>query len=533
MTYINAIKTGIATATLVAAMASTAILAAPTPAYAQSVSKPIVLAIGRGQQVNLSSSITDVVVANPDVVDVTVKSSKQIYILAKGAGETQVYATDINGKTVYTATIRVGKNLDSVSQMLSIAMPDDDIRVTTMNGLVLITGTVRQPEDAAEAVRLVEAFVGKETQVISRLKTAVPMQVNLQVRIAEVSRSLAKEIGTNLASRDKSNGFLFGLNRNAGFADIKNFDTSALPKIDASSSFGLPAGSLSLPFDPKTGQFVVGGTQFDFKVPAVGNLVTAAGKLFGLDIAAGFDLSERAGLISTLAQPNVTTVSGETGNFLAGGRFPIPISSGFGGTSVTYQNYGVSLTYTPVVMADGRISLQIKTEVSDISSQGAVRINGFEIPAVTTRMAETTVELGSGQSFMIAGLMSNNANTSVDKIPGLGDIPVLGALAKSNGWKRNETELMIVVTPYLVNPISESEIKLPTDGLNTPNDLERVLLGKTNVDKEGPGRPIPSVAPTAPAGPDFGSVEKASPPISKKTGKNAAGPSAPGFSFNN
>jgi pilus assembly protein CpaC len=533
MTYINAIKTGIATATLVAAMASTAILAMPAPAYAQSVAKPIVLAIGRGQQVNLPSSITDVVVSDPQVADVTVKSSKQLYILAKGPGETQVYATDINGKTVYSATIRVGKNLDSVSQMLSIAMPEDDIRVTTMNGLVLLTGSVRQPEDAAEAVRLVEAFVGRETQVVSRLKTAVPMQVNLQVRIAEVSRSLAKEIGTNLASRDKSNGFLFGLNRNAGFANIKDFDTSALPKLDASSSFGLPTGSLSLPFDPKTGQFVVGGTQFDFNVPTVGNLVTAAGKLFGLDIAAGFDLSERAGLISTLAQPNVTTVSGETGNFLAGGRFPIPISSGFGGTSVTYQNYGVSLTYTPVVMADGRISLQIKTEVSDISSQGAVRINGFEIPAVTTRMAETTVELGSGQSFMIAGLMSNNANNSVDKIPGLGDIPILGALAKSNGWKRNETELMIVVTPYLVKPISESEIKLPTDGLNTPNDIERVLLGKVNDDKKGVGRPVPTVAPTAPEGPDFGTVNQSAPAIPKKMGKNAAPVSAPGFSFDN
>jgi pilus assembly protein CpaC len=533
MTYINAFKAGIASATLAMAMASTAIVVAPTPAFAQSASKTIVLAIGRGQQINLPTSITDVVVSNPLVADVTVKSSKQIYVLAKGPGETQIYATDAAGKTVYAATIRVGKNLDSVSQMLSIAMPDDDIRVTTMNGLVLLTGSVRQPEDAAEAVRLVEAFVGKETQVISRLKNAVPMQVNLQVRIAEVSRSLAKEIGTNLASRDKTNGVLFGVNRNAGFANIRDFDTAALPKLDASSSFGLPAGSLSLPFDPKTGQFVVGGTQFDFKVPTAGNLITAAGKLFGLDIAAGFELSERAGLISTLAQPNVTTVSGETGNFLAGGRFPIPLSTGFGSTSVSYENYGVSLTYTPVVMADGRISLQIKTEVSDISSQGAVRINGFEIPAVTTRMAETTVELGSGQSFMIAGLMSNTANSSVDKIPGLGDIPILGALAKSNGWRRNETELMIVVTPYLVKPISESEIKLPTDGLNTPNDIERVLLGKVSDDKNGAGRPIPTVAPTAPSGPDFGSVNQSPPAITKKVSAKTTSGSAPGFSFDN
>ncbi len=530
MTYFNAIKAGIASASLAAALASTIIMAAPTPAYAQSAGKTIVLSIGKGQQVNLPSSITDVVVADPRVADVNVKSSRQIYIVAKTRGETQIYATDAAGKTVYSATVRVGENLDSISQMLSVAMPDDDIRVTPMNGLVLLTGTVRQPEDAAEAERLVQAFVGKDIQVISRLKTATPMQVNLQVRIAEVSRSLAKEIGTNLASRNKSNGFLFGINRNPGFVDIKDFDVSALPKLDASSSFGLPTGSLSLPFNPATGQFVVGGTQFDFKPPPGGNLLTAAGKLFGLDIAAGFELSERAGLVSTLAQPNVTTVSGETGNFLAGGRFPIPMSSGFGSTTVTYENYGVSLTYTPVVLADGRISLQIKTEVSDISSQGAVRINGFEIPAISTRMAETTVELGSGQSFMIAGLMSNTATNSVDKIPGLGDIPILGALAKSNGWRRNETELMIVVTPYLVNPISESEIKLPTDGLNTPNDIERILLGKMSDNKPGPSRPIPSVAPTAPAGPDFGTVNDTPPALPKKMGaSNAAG--SPGFSF--
>lgn len=530
MTYFNAIKAGIATATLAAALASTMILAAPTPAYAQSAGKTIILSIGKGQQVNLPSSITDVVVADPRVADVNVKSSRQIYIVAKKQGETQIYATDAAGKTVYSATVRVGENLDAISQMLAVAMPDDDIRVTPMNGLVLLTGTVRQPEDAAEAERLVQAFVGKEMQVISRLKTATPMQVNLQVRIAEVSRSLAKEIGTNLAMRDKSNGINFGVNRNPGFVDIKDFDTSALPKLDASSSFGLPAGSLSLPFDPATGQFVVGGSQFDFKLPSAGNLITAAGKLFGIDVAAGFDLSERAGLISTLAQPNVTTVSGETGNFLAGGRFPIPLSTGFGSTSVTYENYGVSLTYTPVVMADGRISLQIKTEVSDISSQGAVRINGFEIPAISTRMAETTVELGSGQSFMIAGLMQNTASNSVDKIPGLGDIPILGALAKSNGWRRNETELMIVVTPYLVNPISESEVKLPTDGLHTPNDIERVLLGKTTDNKKGSDRPIPSVAPTAPTGPDFGTVNETPPALPKKMGaSNAAG--SPGFSF--
>jgi pilus assembly protein CpaC len=290
---------------------------------------------------------------------------------------------------------------------------------------------------------------------------------------------------------------------------------------------------LSLPFNPATGQFITGGTQFDFKNVLGGNVLQAAGRLFGLDVAAAFDLSERAGLVSTLANPNLTTVSGETAEFLAGGAFPVVTSSN-NGTSVEYKNYGVNLTYTPTVLSDGRISLRVRSEVSDISSQGAVRVGGFEIPATTTRMAETTVELGSGQSMMIAGLLSNQLGSSVDKMPGAGDIPVLGALFKSNGWRRNETELMIVITPYLVKPVSDSEIVLPTDGLHTPNDLERVLLGKVTKSNGEKSRPMPSVAPEAPSGPQMGSVSDAAPALPKKSGKTTAqAASAPGFSFDN
>ncbi len=535
MTTVNRIKAGIAAAALAAALASTGQAFAASPAQSQLASKDgklVILSTGRGQQVNLPMAISDVFVADPSIADVEVKSAKQIYIMGKGSGETTIYATDKTGKTVYSATVRVGSNMDSVGQMLSLAMPDAKVKVTTMNGVVLLTGSVRQPEDAAEVERLVQAFVGG-TKVISRLSTATPLQVNLQVRIAEVSRSLAKEITSNLATRDQTGGFQFGLSRGRDAVAISDYNTSALPKLDASAQYGLPAGSLSLPFDPKTGQFVVGGTQFDFTKVAGGNLLTLAGKLFGIDIGAAFDLSERAGLISTLAQPNVTTVSGETGTFNAGGSFPIPSlgASGSGSVGFTMQNYGVSLTYTPVVMSDGRISLQLKTEVSDISSSGAVRIGGYEVPALTSRMAETTIELGSGQSFMIAGLMSNQASTSVDKTPGLGDIPLVGTMFKSNGWKRNETELMIVVTPYLVKPVSESEIKLPTDGLNTPNDLERILLNKTTSDKHE-SRPIPTIAPAASQGPDFGAVSQAPPPIAKKSVAAKAPASAPGFSFN-
>ncbi len=550
MTYSHALKSRFAAATLAVALGTAAMVVLPAPAMAQATGKTIVLSIGRGQQVNLGSAITDVVVSDPKVADVEVKSANQIYIIGKGGGETTIYATNASGKTVYSATVRVGTNMDSISQMLSLAMPEAQIRATTMNGVVLLTGTASQPEDAAEAERLVDAFINpssggggggsagssQKIVIINRIKAATPLQVNLQVRIAEVSRSLAKEISGNLKTQDPggTNGIAGGIFRGRDIADINTVKAGAgLPLLDASAQYGFPKGTLSLPFDPSTGKFVTGdATSYLFKVPAGGNAITAAGKLFGLNVAAAFDASEKAGLISTLANPNLTTVSGETADFLAGGSFPIVTSSN-NGTSIEYKTYGVGLTYTPTVLADGRISLRLRTEVSDISSQGAIRIAGLEVPATTQRSTETTVELGSGQSMMIAGLLSNQLGSSVDKMPGAGDVPILGALFKSNGWKHNETELMIVITPYLVKPVSDSEIKLPTDGIHSPNDLERVLLGKLTSAKGDPNRPMPTLAPTAPAGPEFGSVSDVAPSLPKagKPGKAQANASGPGFSF--
>jgi pilus assembly protein CpaC len=545
MTLSNLIKSGVAAIAIAATFGSPALAAPAASAKAASSAnngKVVVLSIGRGEQINLPVVVSDVVVSSPNIADVDVRSPRQLYIFGKSAGETTVYATDAAGRTVYTATVRVGQYLNSIDQMLQLAMPEADITVTTMSGIVLLTGTVAQPEDIAEAENLVRLLVGDRqtdgdpVRVVSRLKTAVPQQVNLQVRIAEVSRSLAKEIASNFTSRDNDgNGLVFGIGRGRNVGTIGDINTSGMPRLDASSLYGLPAGSIFLPFNPANGQFVTGGTQYTFSNPAGSNVVNLAGKLFGIDIAAAFDLAERAGLSSTLAQPNLTTISGESAEFLAGGQFPIPVADNFGSVSVQFRDFGVSLKYTPTVQADGRILLRVRPEVSDISSQGAVRIAGTEIPAITTRMAETTVELGSGQSFMIAGLLSNSANTSIDKYPGLGDVPVLGALFKSNGWRRNETELVIVVTPYLVKPVSESEIKLPTDGYNTPADLERILLNKTASTTNGNlERPMPTVAPENVKGPEFGTMGEAAPQVTKKQAQNtkAGGEaSAPGFSF--
>jgi pilus assembly protein CpaC len=476
--------------------------------------KPVIelpLSVGRGQLITLPGPYADIWVANDQVADVQSRGLNQIFVFAKSAGESTIFATSESGAVIYSATVRSGTNINSIDSMLKMAMPDALIQSTAMNGLVLLTGTVANPDDSAEAERLVQAFVGESTKVVSRLRSATPLQVNLQVKIAEVNRALLKEIGVNLANRDIGGGIGTVIGSGRNFVDIKDFDTSKFSKIDASTVFGLPPGSLQLPFDPVSGQFITGGSQFDFKNLALGAGKTSigiAGKLFGLDAAAALDLAETEGLVTTLAQPNLTALSGETASFLAGGEFPIPISQELGTITIQYKQYGVSLAFTPTVLADGRISMRVRPEVSELSQQGAIRLNGFNVPGITTRRAETTVELGSGQAFMIAGLMRNTQTNSIDRAPGLGNVPILGALFRSTSYRKDETELVIIVTPVLVKPVNPNQIVLPTDGFKTASDLERVLLGRTQSGSSGGDRPKPISAPeTTVIAPRVGAIE--------------------------
>ncbi len=447
-------------------------------ANAQSVVSPqqdIVLSIGRGELVNVPGTMADVFIANDSIADVQIKSQRQLYVFGKAGGETTVYASNARGDIVWSANIRVGSNIGSVDQMLALAMPEAQISVATMGtNTVLLTGTVAAPEDAAEAERLVAAFVGEDANVISRLKMATPLQVNLQVRFAEVSRSLVRTIGANLLSADSSSGFRFG---------VSNGRTGAFPQYSPGSA-------------PGTALFTGATEASDGSsvVTAIGNGTTfaGAGRFLGLDLLGALDLAERDGLVTTLSQPNLTALSGETADFLAGGEFPVPVSQGLGTTAIEYRKFGVSLAYTPVVLANGRISIRVKPEVSELSSQGAVTLNGFQVPALTIRRAETTIELGSGQSFMIAGLMSNNAQNSIDKAPGVGDLPILGNLFRSTEFRKGETELVIVVTPYLVKPVNANEIRLPTDGFNAASALESSLLFQQNKDGPIADRPVPT-----------------------------------------
>ena len=473
---------------LAVALVATTASITPVAAPAQTVGSGPVLQLntGRGRLVTLKTPMSDVFVADDKIADVQVRSPTQLYVFGKAAGETTISVTNKAGAVVYSTTVRVGNNFDSIQQMLSLAMPDAHIVATPMNGLVLLTGTVKAPEDGAEATRLVQAYVGDTTKVLSRLGTATPLQVNLQVRIAEVSRSFVKNIGVNLQSFDKSGGINFGVAQGRGAATQY---TPGGPLFTGGTT-------------ASTGTSLLTGL-------ANATTIGAAGRVLGLDFIGALDLGERDGQVSTLANPNITVISGETGSFLAGGEIPIPISQGLGAVSVEYKQYGVSLSYTPTVLADGRISMRVRPEVSQLSSDGAVTINGTTIPALSTRRVETTVELGSGQSMMIGGLLQNSHNNSISKAPGIGDVPVLGALFRSNAFQRNETELVVVITPYLVKPVNANDIVLPTDGIKAPTDLGRVFMGELGNGTTGGDRPKPTLAPHTDAQPTFGAATPA------------------------
>lgn len=500
----KSMKHRLTTTALLASLVMTPVaMTAAGTASAQGIVKPaqtIVLSIGRGELISVPGAMSDVFIANDQIADVQVKSQRQLYVFGKTGGETTVYASNAAGDIVWSANVRVGNNISSVDQMLALAMPEAKISVATMGtNTVLLTGTIAAPEDAAEAERLVQAFVGEDSNVISRLKMATPLQVNLQVRFAEVSRSLVREIGGNLATFDYTrSNFRFGIGNGRPLTTggynlngplgvgrgIQNPGRIA-PKLDVN---GNPV------LDPLTGEIV---TEIIFGpgVSAIDGGATIAGLtrgFLGLDLLAALDAGEQSGLVTTLSQPNLTALSGETAEFLAGGEFPIPISQGLGTTAVEYRKFGVSLSYTPTVLSNGRISIRVRPEVSELSAQGAVSLNGFQIPGLTIRRAETTIELGSGQSFMIAGLLSNNAQNTLDKAPGAGDVPILGNLFRSRSFRKGETELVIVVTPYLVQPVNDGDIKLPTDGFNAASELQGLIGYRGHAGESGAERPKPT-----------------------------------------
>ena len=441
------------------------------------------LSLGEGQMVDLPRGVSTVWTSNPKVVDVYVNNPHQINVFGKDNGEATVIATAADGSVVYGAQVRVSQNLPSINQLIRAAMPDSDIRVVTVGQMALLMGTVASPDDAAFATQLATAELNPGVDmskegaackicVVSRLKVATPLQVTLKVRIAEVNRSVLKQVGVNLLNGGVShNGHIFGIGQgNPGTINVAKG-----------------------PADPVTGVQQETVTGVTFNNLAGGTTLGLFGRLLGTDLLGTLDLLQNDGLVTTLAEPNLTALSGETATFLAGGEFPIPVSQSLGAVTIEYKQYGVGLAFTPIVLADGRISMRIRPEVSELSDAGSVVLNNFKVPALTTRRAETTVEMGSGQSFMIAGLLQNHNSNSINKAPFLGDLPILGALFRSTSYQRNETELVVIVTPYLVRPVS-GQLASPTNGYRAPTDAERNLEGSLFKGVSGPAARVPAPA---------------------------------------
>jgi pilus assembly protein CpaC len=478
---------------IVAVALGTAIAVAPAAAaqpraYASGSYRPtnqVSLSVGEGQQINLPRNVASVWTSNPKAADVYVNGPRQINLFGKDFGDATVIATAADGSVVYGAQVRVSQNLPTINDVMRAAMPDSDVRVTTVGQTAVLTGTVASPEDAAFAGQLAMSELNPGVDfskgvglckicVVNRVKTATPLQVTLKVRIAEVNRSLLKKIGINLLTSDSTGGFRFGLLQGAGI------------------------------FLPTAGSGTTTDTGAIIRNPT-GSTLSAAGKLFGLDIISSLDLAQTDGLVTTLAEPNLTALSGETASFLAGGEFPVPVAQGNSAISIEYKQFGVGLAFTPIVLGDGRISMRVRPEVSELSEAGSVKLGGFVVPSLTTRRAETTVELGSGQSFMIAGLLQNRNRNNIEKAPFLGDLPILGMLFRSTSYQRDETELVIVITPYLVRPVSR-QLAIPADGYRAPTDAQLNIEGQTFEGRSGATTPtaVPASGVLAPvAAPGF------------------------------
>lgn len=414
--------------------------ASPTASTGQA----LFLEAGAGRMVKLARAASAVYVANPDVADVELKSPTLIYVFAKQPGETTLYALDGGEETLIDRRIVVQHGLTRLRELIQAVRPDSRVEVASLNRSLVLTGLVESASAADDIQELARQIVGEDGRVLNRLKIASPLQVNLRVRIAEVSRDVAKQLG-----------FSWDVLRTAG-------------------DFTLGLGS---------GAFVEGA----FSGSTVGSFSYDG---TSLDVNALVDALDEQGLITVLAEPNLTALSGETAQFLAGGEFPIPVPQDGDTLTVDYREFGVSLGFLPVVLEDGQLQITVRSEVSQLSAAGAVQFAGFNVPALTTRRAETTVNLGSGQSFAIAGLLQNTTNQSVDRIPGLGDIPVLGALFRSSEFQREESELVVIVTPYVVRPVN-GRLALPTDGFQPASDGVRNLTGAAYEPR----------LPAAPAGP--------------------------------
>ncbi len=411
------------------------------------VSKSIVLPLDKAAIVELPYAASDVLVSQPSVVDAVVRSPRRVYLLGLTTGQTNAFFFDAQGRQILNLEIQVERDMDALKDLMRRIMPNSRIEIDAVSDNVILRGTVQTPTEAANASALAGRFVQDPEKVVNMLKVRDPEQVMLKVRIVEMQRQLLKQLGVSTDGTVVLN--------------------------DAAMTFA-SANSIAT-----TGGIGLAGTK------------TNTGDLEALDTS--LQAFESNGLVRVLAEPNLTSVSGESAKFLAGGEFPVPVGQDDGVITIEFKEFGVGLGFTPLVMSKGRINLKISTEVSEVTTENSFFVPGvttvdddgnltttagLSIPGLSVRRANTTVELPSGGSLVMAGLLQEDMRSTIEGVPGMKDVPILGQLFRSRNYQNSETELVIIVTPYLVEPTHESKLTDPARGMVPASDAEAILMGK-------------------------------------------------------
>ncbi len=409
------------------------------------------VALNKSQVLKVDQPFTELLIGNPEIADIVALTNQSIYVLGKKRGTTNLTIYGPGKELLAVVDLTVSYDVESLKAKLHDVMPNEAIEVRTVNGGVLLSGKVTNETAVSDATAIAEQFAPQA--VTNALSVQGSQQVMLQVKFAEVSRNVVRQLGI---------GHDLVVAGDVGFSLITE---SALP-----AAVGAPFGTGVISASP-------------------GNV----------DLETTFETLEENGLVRTLAEPNLIALSGDTANFLAGGEFPIPVAQDEDTISIEFKEFGVGLAFTPTVIGKDLINLIVAPEVSQIDPTVSIIVEeeGIEIPGLSTRRAKTTVELRDGQSFAIAGLLQENYQNAIRGLPWLADIPILGLLFRSTGFQRNETELVILVTPRLVKPAqSVAELSAPTDRLVLPSDADLFLFGRTEAPESGavppPGAPSES-----------------------------------------
>lgn len=400
----------------------------------------ITLGLNKSIVIETPREVRDILVSNPAIADAVVRSSRRVYLIGMTVGQANVILFDGQGAQIAAFEINVARDSKSLAALIRRMIPQSNIKVEGVGENIILSGSARTPADAEKAMDLAASYVGDRKKISNYIAVTSREQVQLRVTVAEVQRNVFKQLGID------TGGVL-----NQGI-----FNTAGGIKNSFSANSVALAGT------------ILGGT------------VGGANKNFRAQIRA----MERNGLVRTLAEPNLTAISGERANFLAGGEFPIPVGLEDNKITVEFKPYGVALGFRPIVLSENRISLQVKTEVSELTKEETVTIgNGgsaLAIPGLKVRRSETTIEVPSGGTMAMAGLLRDEVRKSIDGFPGLKNLPILGTLFRSNDYKRNQTELVIFITPYIVKPVSRAKLEDPGQNLDVASDGRSYFMGAIN-----------------------------------------------------